>query len=159
MGMAEKLLTDFPQVMCVSRPHTIFLVFIKGNSSGSSFKPVYVVTGRHFFALPQKNHLLMKVPAGGALLGSARGTKCKRGDESAECGSPQPLTFPRPMLRLSLHRASSLTCRECGLRISPRNCSALGQPRPVCCTCVPIQIQPCPEGVFPAWSTVPWLRV
>lgn len=75
--------------------------------------------------VPQVNHLL-QVPAAGALLGSAHGTQCKRGDESSECGSPQPLTSPRPMLSLSLHGASSLTCRECGLRTSPETALLLG---------------------------------
>lgn len=124
MGMVEKLLTDFPQVMCVSRPYKVFLVFIKGNSSSSSFK-LFNVPYRHFSTCAS-GESPAQVPAAGALLGSAHGTQCKRGDESSECGSPQPLASPRPMLSLSLHGASSLTCRERGLRTSPETALLLG---------------------------------
>lgn len=53
------------------------------------------------------------------------------------------------MLRPFLHGASSLTCRECRLKTSPRNCSALWQLRPVGadCTCVFI-----PDSALPSKS-------
>lgn len=104
-----------------------FLVFIKSNSSDSSFKPFYVVSHGHFPALPQMNHRVEGTCWNGDCSGSASDTECKRADESAVCGSSQPLTSPRPVLRLLLHGALGLSCREHRLKTSLKNCSPLQQ--------------------------------
>jgi len=137
--MAEKLIPDFPLGKCVF-PGLIqpLLVFIKNSSSDSCSKPSYVVPHGHYHALPRVNHRVEGTCWRGDCSGSAHDTECKRGDESAACGSSQPLTSLGPVLRLLVRGASAPSCREHRLKTSHKKCSPVRQLWPVGadCTCV-----------------------